>query len=134
MRQKWRRQKCSRAEMLAEELPTRIPTYMPTRIDQVPALLPPNFFNREGFKLFPPQVDEDKSRTTLTVNNCFFLIGANPFNEFSLWCSTGKYNRSTMIIPYINDMIKPSNFILFTVYADNTSFLRKLFLPYINNC
>ena len=46
MRQKWSRQKYSHAEMFAEELPTRMPTYVPTRMDPVPAILPPKFFNR----------------------------------------------------------------------------------------
>ena len=46
MKQKWSRQKRSHTNMFAEELPTRMPTYVPTRIDLVPAIVPPKFFNR----------------------------------------------------------------------------------------
>ena len=41
MKQTWSRQKCSHADMLAEELPTRMPTYVPTRNDLIPTIVPP---------------------------------------------------------------------------------------------
>ena len=47
MKQKWSRQKCSHTDMFAEELPTRMPTYVPTRLDLPPAIVPPIIFNRD---------------------------------------------------------------------------------------
>ena len=52
MKQKWSRQKCSHTDMLAEELPTRMPTHVTTRIDLVPAIVQPIIFNRETYIFF----------------------------------------------------------------------------------
>ena len=41
-------QKCSDAEMFAEELPNRVATYVPTQIDPVPAIVPTLFLNMVG--------------------------------------------------------------------------------------
>ena len=45
MKQKWSWQKCSQANTFVKQLQIRIPTCLPTRIDPVPAFVPP-FFNR----------------------------------------------------------------------------------------
>ena len=39
-RQKLSRQKCSHADMFEEELPTHVPTYVPTRFYLVPTIVP----------------------------------------------------------------------------------------------
>ena len=46
--QKWGRQKCSHADMFAEELPNRILTYVPTHTDPVPDIVQPLLFNSEA--------------------------------------------------------------------------------------
>ena len=47
MEQKWSRHKCNHTVMFAEELPTQMPTYVPTQIDPIPAIVPPMFFNMD---------------------------------------------------------------------------------------